>query len=211
MLKIGLLGGTFNPIHNAHLQLAQFAMDECALDRIYFLPSVSPPHKDNSNIISFSHRLAMVELACSSDSNFISSDLERYTSSPSYTINTIRAFNKYITDYSFELFFIIGVDAFLEIKTWNNYLKFLEQVNIIICPRKGLSYNDIEQLLLELGYFLTINNQWCHDKFMTITFLSQEPKGISSTNIRSDMNSEKSLMDSVPPVVAEYILNHKLY
>ncbi|MGL1931513.1 MAG: nicotinate (nicotinamide) nucleotide adenylyltransferase [Desulfotalea sp.] len=209
--KIGLFGGTFNPIHIGHLQLAQFAVESIGLAKVYFLPASTPPHKDNSNIISFAHRLTMVDLACKLSHAFVSSDVERYTSTPSYTIDTLRAMKKNVfKDEDTELYFIIGVDAFLEIKDWNNYRLLLAEVKIIICPRHGFSHQKLYVLLDELGYGFE-GFKWLHKTFQNIFVLEQIPANISSTLIRDYVARQQSLDKYLPLNVASYIKRKKLY
>ncbi len=122
--KIGLLGGTFDPVHNGHLAVAKHVLRVLALDSIWFIPAASPPHKsaheDGREISSFTHRVAMLERAISHHSSYVISDIEAKRSAPSYSIDTINILLQQIGEQA-DLFFIIGADAFIEIDTWKRY------------------------------------------------------------------------------------------
>ena len=111
--KIGLLGGTFDPIHYGHLQLAESALVECKLDKVVFIPSALPPHKNGAVITSFRHRLAMLSLAGQGFNGFECNAIEGDLPKPSYTIDTLRELLKHYKS-DCQLYFMIGADAFLD-------------------------------------------------------------------------------------------------
>ena len=138
--QIGLLGGTFDPVHNGHLAVASHVLETLALDSIWFIPAALPPHKaghaDGRDISSFQHRFAMLESSLTGNSSFIVSDIEAKRSLPSYSIDTINILLQQ-TSEQVDLFFIIGVDAFLEIDTWKDFRELPTLVNFVIISRPG--------------------------------------------------------------------------
>ncbi len=119
MKHIGIIGGTFDPIHFGHLRIAQIALEEHNLDEIVFIPSGNPPHKLDKEITDGKHRLEMVQLAVKDNPNFIVSDYEIYQSKVTYTIDTIKEMEACYEEGT-KFYFIIGADAFLEMDSWRN-------------------------------------------------------------------------------------------
>ena len=132
-MKIGIMGGTFNPIHLGHLILSEYIRDELGLDKIIFIPTGHPPHKDSREIASGLHRKAMVELSIKNNPYFFLSSLELDKKDTSYTIDTVLELKaKYTND---ELFMIIGADSLFGLNTWKNYRKLLKEVDFIVADR----------------------------------------------------------------------------
>ena len=129
-MRTAIFGGTFDPIHSAHLAIAREAAERFALDRVLFIPAGNPPHKEAGT--SYAHRLRMVELACAPDPRFIASPLER-SRAKSYSIDTIQRLQ---ADHD-QLFFIIGSDAFAEITTWHHWQEVIAAVEFIVVARPG--------------------------------------------------------------------------
>src|ERR1700751_1767893 len=117
--RVCLFGGTFDPIHKAHLRLAQEALSCCHLDHVLFVPAANPPHKQAAGITPYEDRLRMVEIACAPYSHFSASRLEE-GKQRSYTIDTVNRFRQQLAPDD-RLFFLIGADAFDEIETWKNW------------------------------------------------------------------------------------------
>ena len=118
-MKIGLLGGSFNPVHNAHLRIADGAKLACGLERVIFIPAADPPHKILVGDVSFAQRAQMVRLAIAGRADFELSSLEEERGGKSYSIDTIAEFRNQRPDS--EIYFIIGGDSFLDIGTWHRY------------------------------------------------------------------------------------------
>ena len=137
--RICLFGGTFDPIHCAHLEIAAEAVRRFALDRVLFVPAGVPPHKTANGLTPYEHRLRMVALACAGNAKFEPSRLEQNTEQ-SYTIDTVRRFRKSMATGD-ELFFLIGADAFDEIETWKSWRELIALVAFIVVTRPGGSYN----------------------------------------------------------------------
>lgn len=210
MTRIGLFGGTFNPIHSGHLQLAQAAQDECKLDQVLFIPAAEPPHKDASKIVSYAHRSKMVSLACLPYGDFSLCTIESHLPYPSYTIDTFEALCEMWVGKDIVPFFLIGFDAFLEIQTWKDYEKLLAKVQFILCPRVENDIVDKEILLKTLGYRWQ-GGKWIHPYYHSVHELSRYPDAVSSTGLRKQFLRNNTIEDGLPPLVDAYIKENNLY
>lgn len=208
-MKIGIFGGTFNPIHYGHLRGAEEVRENFALDKVIFIPSGVPPLK-SFDIIEGFHRLKMTELAIENNPYFEVSDYEIKIKETSYTVNTVAYFKKLYEGHT--LLFIIGVDSFFELSQWHKPEELLNMVDFIVMSRPGIE--DIEHKL-EHFYFLEskesenifkIKNS---DKKVYYTKIS--PFWISSTILREMIRKNKSIRYLLPDKVIEYIENNKLY
>lgn len=137
--RICLFGGTFDPIHTAHLQIAEAAQKRLALDEILFIPAANPPHKDGTNLTSFEHRFRMVEIACRPYPAFVPSRLEE-SAARSYTISTLERFREQMVE-SDDLYFLIGSDAFADLETWHRWREVLQLTRFIVVSRPGETYH----------------------------------------------------------------------
>src|SRR3954447_947973 len=137
--RICLFGGTFDPIHSAHLEIAEAARKRLELDEVIFIPAANPPHKDNASLTSFQDRFRMVELACEPYPTFIPSRLEE-GEARSYTIYTLERFRQGMAP-SDELYFLIGLDAFADLQTWHRWQDVLELTTFIVVSRPGETYH----------------------------------------------------------------------
>ena len=136
--RICLFGGTFDPIHEAHLRIAQEALREFSLDSVLFVPAAHPPHKDPSAVTPYEDRLRMVEIACAPYPKFQASRLEE-GSQRSYTVETLRRFRAQLS-HADELLFLIGSDAFEEIETWKEWREVVAMTEFIVVSRPGADY-----------------------------------------------------------------------
>lgn len=187
-MKIGILGGTFNPIHIGHLILAEEAREKLALDKIIFVPSYLPPHKDNSDVAPARHRYGMVRLAIRTNKYFSASDTEIKRKGRSYTIDTLKEFKKtYPKD---ELFFIIGSDLLNYLDEWKDLSRILEMVRFIVATRPGF-------LLERIPSYIS-----------TIPIRAVD---ISGFEIRRAIRENKSFRYLVPEAVYGYIIRKRLY
>ena len=215
--RSGIYGGTFDPFHNGHLSVALAALTELNLDRVLIMPAATPPHKALGTTTSWRHRLAMIRLALASRADdprigrLVLSTLESELPPPSYTCNTLRFLQQREED---EFFFILGVDAFLEITGWEEYDKIFQRVNIVISPRIGYDNKRMEKLIYSLGYTQN-DNKWSHPQKKDIFMLKCEPPFISSSDIKEAVHggvSGKKLSSSFLAVsVLAYIRENGLY
>ena len=212
MQKIGLLGGTFDPVHNGHLQLGDRVLENYNLDKILFIPASTPPHK-NEAVSAVGHRLQMLKLAISGNRRFDYSEIEISRQKVSYTFDTIQEL-KSCGGTEVLYHFIIGYDALSEIETWYRWQDLLVVTNFIVAVRPGFSLKEIEQLLERNGFSPEDGraDRWIGEQTGNeILFLAGEIADISSTEIRSRIASRKPWADLVPPLVADYIISNQLY
>jgi len=213
--RIGLFGGTFNPVHLGHLKAAEDVRAAFRLDRVLFIPSYIPPHKDSAGIASADDRFRMVELACLGREDFIPSSVEVDAGERSYSIVTLSKIKKLYPGTW--LFFILGVDAFLEIGTWREHERVLGECLFIVTGRPGF---DLERAAGVLGGRLTgrmyeVSEGGTVDerlfKRFGVFLLPIKALDISSTDIRNRVRRGESPDGLVPGSVAEYIREHQLY
>ena len=193
MKKIGIFGGTFNPIHLGHLIVAEEIRERMQLDKILFIPSARPPHKDSSKIINPIHRYKMTGLAIEDNPYFDISDIELKRAGKSYTIDTIRQLKNSIYG-KHELYLIIGGDSFLDINKWYKPEQIVRECHVIATTRPGFDVS------LVTPYWRRV-----------IQFVPVSDIAISATEIRNDVKSGVSIRYKVHPKVEEYIRNHNLY
>ncbi len=201
--KIGIMGGTFNPIHNGHLVTAQEALSQFKLDKVIFIPTGNPPHKIENEVASAEDRYIMTVIATSSNSNFFVSRMEIDRKGKSYTIDTARQLRKIYGKNSL-LYFITGADAILEILTWKNTGEIVSLCKFIAATRPGYNLSRIEDLRKRL-----FGKAGAADKkiyVMEIPALS-----ISSTDIRNRVRHKRPIDYLLPEGVSNYILKHGLY
>ena len=199
--RIGLLGGTFDPIHVGHLLLAAHSYDELGLDRVIFIPARLPPHKCEPRA-GAEDRLAMVRLAVAEDERFLVCDCELSRSEPSYTIDTVRQLKGSLGDES-ELFWLIGSDMVADLPNWHKVGELVELIEIVVVGRAGQAEADYSVL----------------EGTLTVAQIAQLKGGainvplieISSTDIRERLRGKKSVRYLVRRSVEEYIASHQLY
>jgi len=214
-IRLGLLGGTFNPIHQGHVQAAQIVRDRFNLDQVWFIPSHIPPHKSSDEVASAEHRMNMVRLAVTGSPGFIPSSIEIEDEGTSYSILTLGKIKKLFP--SAQLFFILGVDAFLEIDTWRDYKQVMEQCFFIVISRPGYELQKAKEVLegtySERMYEVPEDD----DLSQAIGFTSQiylmsiQALDISSSQIRQILSAGGAISQMVPFPVEEYIKEHNLY
>ena len=144
---IGLLGGSFNPIHNGHLHIANYVYNTLALDRFIFIPTGDPPHKSAESLAPAHHRLAMVKLATEPHKSFVVDDREARSSTVSYSVDTVSQLKKEFPRGT-ELGFIIGLDAFLDLQSWKQATHLLDNCHVIVCSRPGVTFTQLQSMTL---------------------------------------------------------------
>ena len=210
MSRIGLIGGTFDPIHKGHIRLAYAALEACDLDRVIFIPAAHPPHKGHLRMSSFRHRIKMLEIAVAAERRFLVSDVESRLDRPSYTYQTLRKLKKTIGDDSFH--FIIGSDAFIEIESWKNWQEVLGHINFIIAVRPGSNVQDLNILLEDHGFSYMSERKWSQvNSDYVIVVLEADFMDISSTDVRSKIEQGEGWEQLLAHCVVEYIKDNQLY
>ncbi len=218
--RIALFGGTFNPIHRGHLQAALDVLAQFRLDLIYFIPSAVPPHKSKGQLASAQERLEMVDLALAGYAPLLACDVEIQRQGPSYSIDTIRQF-KQTADANGRLYFMIGVDAFLEIHTWRAFdLLFTETAFIVMSrpgsgqwsPQMRRQVASYVQEHISSAYRLDPGEAFlAHPRLRKIHLASVTPVDAASSHIREMIRQGHSIAPWVAPVVADYIAQRGLY
>ena len=187
-MRIALFGGTFDPIHGAHLRIAREACERFGLDQVWFVTAGNPPHKPAGATTPYEHRHRMVELACAADPRFVPSRLEE-GSEKSYTIDTLTRARRLLAPGD-QLYFLIGADAFAEINAWRRAPEVLDAVEFIVVSRPGYEYPVPEGARLHRLESLALP--------------------VSSSDIRRAFAAGKR-PEALPPAVAEYAERHQLY
>jgi nicotinate-nucleotide adenylyltransferase len=212
-MKIGILGGTFNPIHNAHLRIAEESRDLFGLDRVIFIPAAAPPHKPLVGELSFTDRLEMVRLATADNPSFSVSDMEGVRGGRSYSVDTLRALG---LEYpQAELFFIVGADSFNDISTWHDYAAIFTLCNIICVQRPGSTITSLAKALpvAMAGEFCydAAAKKLSHNSGHGVYALDGVLLDISSSHIRLLAGTGRSIRYLVPDAVEHYIKEQRLY
>ena len=212
-MKTGILGGTFNPIHLAHLRIAEQAQQTFRLDRVIFIPAADPPHKTIAGEVSFAHRMAMVERAIRDYPAFEASDLETRRSGKSFSVDTLEILQR--QDPAGERFFIIGLDSYREIASWKDFARLFSLCHLVVATRPGVVIeNPLEPLPVAIrGDFCydSPTGKILHKSGNYVYFLAGNQSDISSTQIHRRLVAGRSIRQLVPAAVADYIEEHGLY
>lgn len=199
MKKTGIMGGSFNPIHNGHLAIAECALKEYALDDILFIPNHCPPHKDSSEMIDANLRLEMVELAIKGHPQYSVSDREIKKGGLSYTYQTMSELKEEFPDTEF--YFLMGADSLADFSKWCNAQIIAQKCHILAAMRDDMKNEDVSELTDRLS-----------EKYHGDFSLLKIPKtDISSTQIRRRLNHGEGIEGLVPKAVEAYIYEHQLY
>jgi len=213
-LRVGLFGGTFNPIHLGHLRSAEEIRELFNLQRVIFIPSANPPHKQGKDIISPIHRMEMVNLAIEENQNFSVSDIEIKRPGKSYSIETIDHIRK-IHGSDLALFCIMGIDAFTEISTWKDYINLFSCCNFVVTTRPGYSLINLGTVLpadvAEDFSYLPEEDRFIHASNFSLCFRDITHLDISSSVVRKKIKENRSTRYLLPEKVIEYIKQHGLY
>ena len=212
--RVGVLGGTFDPLHEGHLAAGRAAMAALALDRLVFVPSDIPPHRPDTPRASGYHRLQMVKLGVSDTPGWTVSDLELARGGASYTVDTLSALRT--RDPGSQFFFITGADAFAEVATWRRYPEVLDLAHFVVIARTGTSFSRIRSRLPELAARFvecdrTSPTACLSAAFPSIFLVHASTPAVSSTDIRERLARHAPLDGLVPAAVERYIREHHLY
>ena len=212
--RLGLFGGTFNPIHLGHLRAGIEIREAFSLDRVLFIPTAIPPHKKTRNLLPFAHRLKMIRLAIAGYPFFKASDVEKKRKGKSYSIQTLRFFKRTFGSKA-EIYFIVGIDAFLEINTWKNYQDLFGLSHFVVMDRPGYRRSHVKKFLQqeissEIIFYPGENRfllPWGFSVFLfPITLMD-----ISSTRIRALRQKKQSIRYLVPYEVEDCIEEKNFY
>jgi nicotinate-nucleotide adenylyltransferase len=209
--RIGILGGTFDPIHCGHLDAARATRQALRLDSVRLMPSRIPPHRAIQPLASPFHRFAMTALAVNGVDGLIASDEELCADGPSYTAETLDRLHRHGLD-PWQIFFITGVDAFAEIETWRRYPAVLEMANFVVVSRPGYDERELPRRLASLATRMRLarafDPAWREPSILLLDAATQD---VSSSDIRARLASGASINGLVPPSVEAHIRKHHLY
>lgn len=226
-MKIGIFGGTFNPIHQGHLAIAEEVLKSVGLDWVLLIPAGRPPHKKERKVLPAKHRMEMARLAVQGHKKIEASDLEIARGGKSYTIETVKALERNYPKGT-EFYLILGLDAFLEFPTWRSPKELTTRCHIVVVSRPGYRFSDLSRLdfpgrpdperlneldagrrvrldlpLAAVGHGLSAGNR--------LILIRVPAHDVSATQIRDHLSGGKRLKNLLPPLVESYIMNHSLY
>jgi nicotinate-nucleotide adenylyltransferase len=219
--QVGLLGGTFDPIHRGHLQAAKTVLKAFSLDRILFIPSSRPPHKRASGLTDSRNRLEMLRLALSKHPRLTYSDIEIQRPGVSYTIDTVKALIN-TSPAEIQFYLIIGHDAFFEIHTWKAYQDLFRILPFILLIRPGAGDPATRNIQKLIGLYLrrnispryrfsTVRSGFFHPDLHPVYVIPNHLLDISSTSIRTRIKNGLSIQSMVPREVMKWISQTGLY
>jgi len=219
-MRIGLFGGTFNPIHRCHLEAALQAKRALRLERIVFIPSGDPPHKGNVSLAPARDRYEMVRLATADHAGLEVSDIETRRPEKSYSIDTVQALRKNLGP-EVELFFIIGLDAFLDLPTWKQAPEVLRSCHFVVLGRPGATFVSLRRMSLlppiDRLSLVALDTQRAFQvdvplpAGMRLILLAIPPCHASASDIRSRIHHGLDLVNLLPASVESYIMQQHLY
>lgn len=212
MRLVGILGGTYNPIHYGHLRMAQELADALNLAEVRFIPSANPPHKDDVTV-SAEHRAKMVDLAIADNPLFTLDECELKRDGASFTIDTLIELSESLGGDT-ALCLIMGSDAFVKLNTWHRWQSLLDYAHIILVQRPSTQPqeklpSELEALLHD--HYTELHDDLMHENAGFITMQAISAQDISSTRVRELLGNKQSVKYLVPDVVDKYISQQKLY
>ncbi len=198
-MKLGILGGTFDPIHMGHLLMAEMARTSLGLSQVLFTPVGDPPHKQNNTITPACHRRAMTELAIQDNPGFALCTVDLDRPGPHYTTDTIRLIRQQYSLSAADCYFIIGGDSLQDLPTWHNPAELLTLCRLAVIHRPGIR-PDVAGLARQLAGLSE-----------RLTWVEMPPSGLSSTAIRASVSRGQSIRYQIPDSVRAYIEREGLY
>jgi nicotinate-nucleotide adenylyltransferase len=194
MTKIGLFGGTFDPVHYGHLRPVEAARLELGLEQVLFLPNPRPPHKMDSVQTPYHHRKEMLRLALKEFPHLSMADFEERAVGPAYTTDTVRRVIAELPEGDRELWLIVGADSLLDLPKWKDPEALFRDAKVAVLPRPGVRIEDAAPEYLS-----------------RVRVLTTPLLDVSATDIRNGLKSDNSFHDKIPPDVLDYIRRHGLY
>lgn len=212
--RIGTLGGTFDPVHVGHLAIAEKAQKKFNLNSVLFIPAAQPPHKLDYIISSFEDRVAMLGQATAGRSDFFISRLEAERQGPSYSIDTLAELRKILGE-NVRFYFIIGMDAFVEIASWKQYDRLLLSADFVVVDRPAQCMERSAEVVQQYftSYVYDVQKGFWSVEAVAgkIYSMAMEPVPVSSTQVRELVKKGERITGLVPEKVAEYIKKNGLY
>ena len=212
-MRVGILGGSFNPIHFGHLRSAEEVREALRLDLVYFVPAATPPHKSAEGLAPAEHRLQMVRLATKGNRYFMVSDVEIRRAGRSYTIDTVRHFLAAQRGRS-TLFLMMGSDAFAELDTWKDCDELVRLSSLVVHTREAAGDTVPPRISLaalkRFGY-IREDDHYVHPNGQTLSFVPTTIFPVSATLIREKLQSRRSVRYLMPGDVIDYIQRLGLY
>jgi len=212
--RLGLFGGTFNPIHYGHLRSAEEVAEALDLDQIWFIPAALPPHKSRTDVTSFEVRLALTRLAVGRHPRLKVSDVEGRRPGKSYTIDTLHHFREEFGPQG-ELYFILGMDSMLEIATWKAYRELFTLSHFVVLDRPGYDRNRLDEILKRQVspdfQALFSRDGFQHPSGYRVLVQNTTLLDISGTRIRHLVREGRSIRYLLPEPVRRFILKNNLY
>ena len=217
--RVGIYGGTFDPVHNGHLEVARRVLHFFALDEVIFVPACVPPHKRNASITSAFHRFAMVALATEADRGLLVSTVELDAPDRPYAVNTVERLRETFGDQT-ELFFIVGADSWLEITTWKEWQRLLTLCHLIVVARPGFDLKAFDPAKIPVTVIDStgrgcrqLTNMSTMGGEDSVMLTDEVMVDVSATAIRAIARAHEfeKLKSMVPLQVAAYIEKHGLY
>jgi nicotinate-nucleotide adenylyltransferase len=212
--RLGLFGGTFNPIHYGHLRSAEEVVEALDLNQIWFIPAALPPHKAPADVTPFEVRLAMTRLAVGRHPRLSVSDVEGRRPGKSYSIETLRHFRGEFGPQG-ELYFILGMDAILEIASWKDYRELFTLSHFVVLERPGYDRDRLGELLKRQVHPdfapLPAEAGFQHPSGYRVLFQATTHMDIAATSIRHLVGEGKSIRYLLPERVRRFILKNRLY
>ncbi len=200
-MRIGIFGGTFDPVHVGHLILAEQCREQARLDRVLFIPSARPPHKVDQPLTPFHHRVEMLNLALAGQPSFQVDELEKDRPGPSYTVDTLRLIGE--REANAELFLILGADCLPDLPAWYQPTRILEQAGLLIVPRPGWVVHSADAVRKAVGL--------PGDRPLRYQVVGVPLIEIASRDLRRRVAEGRSIRYQVPRAVECYIEHHRLY
>lgn len=201
MQRIGILGGTFDPVHLGHLIMAEQCREQAELDQVWFLPAARPPHKAESELTPFHRRVEMLQLACAGQPAFRVEELEKNRPGPSYTADTLEAIAARQADL--DLHFIVGSDSLVDLPYWREPVRIVARAALLIVARPGFAVQPLEEVRAAM--------KLPAEAPLRLRVIESPLVEISSTDLRRRAATGRSLRYQTPRAVEAYIEQHKLY
>ena len=211
-MRVGLFGGSFNPIHFGHLRAAEEVREMLKLDLVYFVPASSPPHKPEGELAPAEHRLQMVRLATKGNRHFMVSDAEIRRAGRSYTIDTAKHFTTTLRHQA-QIFILMGSDQFLELETWKDCDDLVKLCSIAVHTRlrEGEAAARVSLAALNRFGYIKEQDHYVNPGGQTLSFVQTTFFPISATQIRQKIQNNESINYLLPGDVVDYLRRHALY